>query len=125
MGKNGGGGGRGFGRLNASQRPVDEGTRIDIAKVLMDFQASGDESVTFPPGLTNHERAVVHSECKRYGFKSKSYGKNETRRVTVFKPKARHQVHKFCHRKRKICPERAQTIISMYLLLLLHSLLPR
>lgn len=29
---------------------------------------------TFPPGLSNHDRAVVHAECKKYGFRSKSSG---------------------------------------------------
>lgn len=29
---------------------------------------------TFPPGLSNHDRAVVHAECKKYGFTSKSFG---------------------------------------------------
>ena len=29
---------------------------------------------TFPPGLSNHDRAVVHGECKKYGFSSKSHG---------------------------------------------------
>ena len=28
----------------------------------------------FPPGLNNHDRAVVHSECKKYGFSSRSHG---------------------------------------------------
>jgi hypothetical protein len=30
--------------------------------------------MAFPPNLDNHDRAVVHSECKKYGFASKSYG---------------------------------------------------
>ena len=39
----------------------------------------------FPPGLDNHERAIVHAECKKYGFTSKSSGKGDGRAVTVFK----------------------------------------
>jgi hypothetical protein len=29
---------------------------------------------TFPPTLTNHDRAVVHMLCRKYGLKSKSNG---------------------------------------------------
>lgn len=29
---------------------------------------------TFPPGLSNHDRAVVHADCKKFGFTSKSFG---------------------------------------------------
>ena len=28
----------------------------------------------FPLGLSNHDRAVVHGECGKFGFKSKSRG---------------------------------------------------
>jgi ATP-dependent RNA helicase DHX36 len=79
----GGGGGRGRGRLAPGLRPVDEGTRLDIAAALAAFQAGPDAQIVFPPGLSNHDRAVVHAECKRYGFTSKSHGKGEARRVTV------------------------------------------
>eukprot|EP00898_Chlorokybus_atmophyticus_P000428 jgi/Chlat1/1386/Chrsp12S02051 len=48
--------------------------------------------LSFEPGLNNDDRAVVHSECKKYGFSSKSYGlcehvrsKGEDRHVVVFK----------------------------------------
>jgi ATP-dependent RNA helicase DHX36 len=37
--------------------------------------------------MNNHDRAVVHSECKKLGLKSKSHGKGEQRRVHVTKPK--------------------------------------
>ena len=39
----------------------------------------------FPPNLTNHERAIVHNECKKYGFVSKSFGKGSDRAVCIFK----------------------------------------
>lgn len=39
----------------------------------------------FPPNLTNHERAIVHSECKKYGYTSKSFGKGANRAVCIFK----------------------------------------
>ena len=43
--------------------------------------------ITFPPGLSNHDRAVVHAECRKYGLRSKSHGKGEARAVTIYKPK--------------------------------------
>ena len=83
----GGGGGGGGGKLGSGTRPVTEGMRINIYKMLEDFQKAGDAQMelTFPPGLNNHERAVVHDQCRRYGYKSKSHGKGEKRRVTVYK----------------------------------------
>lgn len=29
---------------------------------------------TFPAGLDNHERAVIHEHCRKFGFTSKSHG---------------------------------------------------
>jgi ATP-dependent RNA helicase DHX36 len=77
-------------RIAPGKRPVDEATRIDISAALAQFQSSDATEYTFPKGLSNHDRAVVHSECKKYGFASKSYGKGAQRAVTVFKrnPKA-------------------------------------
>lgn len=46
---------------------------------------------TFPPGLSNHDRAVVHAECKKYGFVSKSSGHGDSRAVTVSKRRAKPQ----------------------------------
>ena len=59
-------------------------------KILSDFQASEQQEYQFPPGLTNHERAVVHSEAKKYGFTTKSFGKGDDRAVHVFKKKKVH-----------------------------------
>eukprot|EP00884_Botryococcus_braunii_P000922 jgi/Botrbrau1/10830/Bobra.0025s0009.1 len=67
-------------------RPVTEDTRISITEQLEIFQRSPDIKLTFPPGLSNHDRAVVHAECKKYGFTSKSFGKGDARCVTIFKP---------------------------------------
>lgn len=72
-------------RIAPGMRPVDEATRIDISAALANFQSSDALEYTFPKGLSNHDRAVVHSECKKYGFSSKSYGKGAQRAVTVFK----------------------------------------
>lgn len=90
-GRNGGGGGfeggRGGGRLTSGQRPVTEGTRIAIDVQLAAFKHGDETEIVFPPDMNNHDRAVVHAECKKLGLKSKSHGKGEARRVHVTKPK--------------------------------------
>ena len=61
-----------------------EGTRIAIDKQLAEFRANVDcDEIVFPADLSNHDRAIVHTECKKLGLKSKSHGKGEERRVHV------------------------------------------
>eukprot|EP00958_Prasinococcus_capsulatus_P018677 scaffold2203_cov202-Prasinococcus_capsulatus_cf.AAC.1 len=74
--------------MKPGERPVAEEVRIEITEALENFQKSDLTEFTFEESLSNHDRAVVHSECKRYGFTSKSYGKGENRKVTVFKNRA-------------------------------------
>ena len=81
------GSGRGGGRMTAGQRPVTEGTRIQIDVQLERFKSSDESEIVFPPDMSNHDRAVVHACCKKLGLKSKSHGKGEDRRVHVTKPK--------------------------------------
>eukprot|EP00889_Picochlorum_renovo_P003077 jgi/Picre1/30107/NNA_005476.t1 len=78
-------------------RPVSESARIDIAKVIADFQASDEQEHAFPPDLTNHERAIVHNECKKYGLISKSFGKGSTRAVHVFKQRKQRSNKETCY----------------------------
>ena len=33
-----------------------------------------EEELVFPPDLSNDDRAIVHTECKKLGLKSKSHG---------------------------------------------------
>ncbi|KAL2634461.1 hypothetical protein R1flu_005940 [Riccia fluitans] len=87
-GGRGGGRGRGRGGISAGWRPVSEADRISIAERLEQFKASDEKELTFEAGLSNHDRAVVHDFCKKMGFKSKSFGKGDARRVTVSKPSA-------------------------------------
>mmetsp|Transcript_19169 Transcript_19169/g.45715 ORF Transcript_19169/g.45715 Transcript_19169/m.45715 type:complete len:1156 (-) Transcript_19169:153-3620(-) len=75
----------GTGRVRPGQRAVPEETRVDITQILLKFQASSATEYTFPATLSNDDRAIVHSESKKMGFESRSYGKGTTRRVTVFK----------------------------------------
>ena len=39
----------------------------------------------FPPNLSNVERCFVHQIAQEMGLKTKSFGKNEDRYLTVFK----------------------------------------
>ncbi|KAK7276725.1 hypothetical protein RIF29_17870 [Crotalaria pallida] len=81
--KKGGGGGP-LHRLNPK---VDELTRIRISKILEDFQSSQDQVYKFDANLSNEERAWVHQVAQKMGFKSKSYGLGNERRVSVQKIK--------------------------------------
>ncbi|KAK9835371.1 hypothetical protein WJX81_005267 [Elliptochloris bilobata] len=94
-GRRGGRGrGRSRGRIAPGQRPVSETQRISIAQQLGIFQRSNERELTFQAGLSNHDRAVVHSECRKYGFTSKSYGKGDRRQVKVRKPRTSGRAHK-------------------------------
>lgn len=66
---------------------VTESTRIRIAQVLEQFRVSNDEVYTFEPNLSNRDRAAVHMLCRKMGMKSKSSGRGDQRRISVFKNK--------------------------------------
>eukprot|EP00252_Welwitschia_mirabilis_P000323 TRINITY_DN10359_c0_g1_i1.p1 TRINITY_DN10359_c0_g1~~TRINITY_DN10359_c0_g1_i1.p1 ORF type:complete len:1207 (+),score=276.23 TRINITY_DN10359_c0_g1_i1:189-3809(+) len=83
MGQNRGGSGRGG--AMASALNVSESNRISIAERLENFRSSPDQVLTFEPTLSNHDRALVHRMCLKLGLKSKSSGKGDQRRVSVFK----------------------------------------
>ncbi|KZV16627.1 hypothetical protein F511_12083 [Dorcoceras hygrometricum] len=64
-----------------------EAIRIQIAQILEDFTTSGDDVYTFQNNLKNYQRATVHKLCKKMGMRSKSSGRGEQRRVSVYKTK--------------------------------------
>lgn len=66
---------------------VGEATRIRVSQLLEQFLASDDEVYTFEDNLSNHERAVVHQLCRKMGLISKSSGKGNQRRVSVYRSK--------------------------------------
>ena len=47
---------------------------LPAATALSQHSLPAPAEYAFPPGLSNHDRAVVHAECKKYGFSSKSHG---------------------------------------------------
>ncbi|KAF2302228.1 hypothetical protein GH714_033802 [Hevea brasiliensis] len=64
---------------------VAEAARIRISQILEQFRAAKDQVYTFEANLSNRERAVVHEVCKKMGMKSKSSGRGNQRRVSVYK----------------------------------------
>ncbi|XAR52817.1 RNA helicase [Bertholletia excelsa] len=66
---------------------VAEATGIRISEILQKFRVAEDTVYTFEANLTNRERAVVHELCKKMGMTSKSSGRGNQRRVSVYKTK--------------------------------------
>ena len=85
--KSGGGKKKPGGKLTP-EGGAHEGHRIDVVARLKEFQQSDEQEYSFPAGLTAEQRAFIHSECKKYGFKSKSHGKGDKRFLKLSKPTA-------------------------------------
>lgn len=68
---------------------IAEATRIKIQTLLQDFRTSNHKDYTFEANLTNTERAAVHILCRKMGLRSKSSGRDDQRRVSVFKTKVK------------------------------------
>ncbi len=98
---------------------MTEGTRINIDQQLARFKASDEVEIAFPPDLNNHDRAVVHSEAKKLGLKSKSHGKGDERRVHVTKPKEfkpeDHEVRGRARTRTRSTPPRARRRLIRHL----------
>ncbi|KAK9152429.1 hypothetical protein Syun_010738 [Stephania yunnanensis] len=77
--------GRKKGKQGNAAADVNEASRIRIHQVLEDFRLRPDEVLTFEAGLNNIERAEVHKLCRKMGMSSKSSGRGDQRRVSVFK----------------------------------------
>ncbi|CAJ2634209.1 unnamed protein product [Trifolium pratense] len=64
---------------------IAEATRIRLTRALEKFQASNDDEYKFEPGLSNVDRRYVHVLSLKMGFKSKSSGTGNERRLSVRK----------------------------------------
>ncbi|CAH8385689.1 unnamed protein product [Eruca vesicaria subsp. sativa] len=73
----------------AGKPPSVEATRIWASKVIEDFRASGNEVYTFDYNLSNSERKVIHQMCQKMGIQSKSSGRGDQRRLSIYKGKHR------------------------------------
>lgn len=71
--------------LSLAGRPVSEADRITIAERLEQFRTGPDRVLTFEADLSNHDRAIAHEMCRKLGLKSKSSGKGDRRRLSVYK----------------------------------------
>ncbi|KAK6116331.1 hypothetical protein DH2020_049958 [Rehmannia glutinosa] len=79
---------RGKKRYTPQEIPnVSEATRIRVAEILEKFKKSNDDVYKFEDNLCNRERATVHVLCRKMGMKSKSSGKGQQRRISVYKTK--------------------------------------
>ncbi|XP_010418749.1 PREDICTED: DExH-box ATP-dependent RNA helicase DExH6-like [Camelina sativa] len=68
----------------AGKQTSVEATRIWASKVIEDFRASGNQVYTFEHNLSNNERGVIHQMCRKMGIQSKSSGRGEQRRLSIF-----------------------------------------
>ncbi|KAG6021866.1 hypothetical protein E4U19_005397 [Claviceps sp. Clav32 group G5] len=57
---------------------------LQVAQELRSFLQKGDEFVTFPP-MDAHSRKVVHELAQTFNIKSKSIGKGEQRRPSLYR----------------------------------------
>ncbi|ESQ51633.1 hypothetical protein EUTSA_v10016152mg [Eutrema salsugineum] len=82
-------------RSETAGKPTSvEATRIWASKVIEDFRASGNEVYTFEHNLSNSERGVIHQMCRKMGIQSKSAGRGDQRRLSIFKSKHRNGKNK-------------------------------
>ncbi|KAJ7965034.1 DExH-box ATP-dependent RNA helicase [Quillaja saponaria] len=77
----------GTARQNRQNGSVDESAMIRISKLLDEFRATKDKVYTFEPNLSKNERAIVHQLCRKMGMESKSSGRGNQRRISVYKNK--------------------------------------
>ncbi|KAF2559828.1 hypothetical protein F2Q68_00012983 [Brassica cretica] len=73
-------------KMNRDQNTeLSDSSRIWASKFLKEFRASGRDSHTFDNSLTNDERGIIHQMCRKMAIRSKSSGKGDQRRLTIFK----------------------------------------
>ncbi|CDY10215.1 BnaC05g04580D [Brassica napus] len=73
-------------KMNRDQNTeLSDSSRIWASKFLKEFRASGRDSHTFDNSLTNDVRGIIHQMCRKMGIRSKSSGKGDQRRLTIFK----------------------------------------
>ncbi|KAJ0230178.1 DExH-box ATP-dependent RNA helicase DExH6 [Hirschfeldia incana] len=68
-----------------SKPPSVEATRIWASKVIEDFRSSSNQVYTFEHNLSNSERKVIHQMCRKMGIQSKSSGRGDQRRLSIYK----------------------------------------
>ncbi|KFK31258.1 hypothetical protein AALP_AA6G088900 [Arabis alpina] len=85
---------------NAGKQPTSvEATKIWASKVIDDFRASGNEVYRFEHNLSNSERGVIHQMCRKMGIQSKSSGRGDQRRLSIFKGRHKNGKNKEANEK--------------------------
>ncbi|XP_023512682.1 DExH-box ATP-dependent RNA helicase DExH6 isoform X1 [Cucurbita pepo subsp. pepo] len=74
----------------------------EITQALERFCLSNDEVFTFEADLSKRERALVHEECRKMGLTSKSYGRGDQRRVSIYKSKPQKDTMKFSEKTKSV-----------------------
>lgn len=62
---------------------IDEESRMRITAQLLQLRDDNLAETSFPASLSKNERVFVHKMADELGLKSKSYGKDENRYITV------------------------------------------
>ncbi|GMI67449.1 helicase in vascular tissue and tapetum [Hibiscus trionum] len=73
--------------MGKKKNSLYETSVIRLTKILEKFKDAEDEAYTFGSNLSNKERAFVHQESRKMGFKSKSKGHGSQRRISIYKIK--------------------------------------
>ena len=79
-----------FGREGLGSSPALGSTGVQfkkrITKIVEEWMSSNSPyDLVFTTGFSNDQRKDMHEVARRYGLKSKSYGKNEDRHLTISK----------------------------------------
>ncbi|KAM0232164.1 hypothetical protein ACHAPO_007937 [Fusarium lateritium] len=82
---------RALGKLGKKMNPDDlrikypDGMNMDqVEDEMRSFMISGDEQLTLPP-MDNHARKIIHELANKFKIKSKSIGKGDQRRPTLYR----------------------------------------
>jgi len=75
-----------FGREGLGNRDVGKNFKLKITKIIEEWMNSNSPyDLVFTTGFDNNQRKEMHQIARRFGLKSKSFGKNEDRHLTITK----------------------------------------
>ncbi|KAL1202084.1 DExH-box ATP-dependent RNA helicase DExH2 [Cardamine amara subsp. amara] len=69
---------------NPGLAPLPVAATTWAIKFIEDFRNSGKDSQVIEQNLTNSERGIIHQVCRQQGLGSKSHGKGDERRLSIF-----------------------------------------
>ena len=75
-----------FGREGLGSRNVGKNFKQKITKIVQEWMSSNSPyDLVFTTGFDTEQRKTMHEVARRFGLKSKSFGKNDDRRLTISK----------------------------------------